>query len=272
MRLEGAKLLVVGGSAGIGREFGEQALRAGARVVFAARRAEVLGEITRASDDAYGVAVDICDETSVARALAETTEHLGGLDAVLHTAGSARLGLLADQGADAWREVLETNVMGPALVARAAVPYLTPGAGVMVFCSSTVEDQPRWGLSGYGVSKVALNRLVECLRLEHENLRFVRATIGSTIGTEFGEKFEMDTLNEAFAQWIVRAQHTTEMMAVADVAAVLLDLVGTLLEKPGVHIPTVKVEPPGGPLTLRPTPDVIARAYAPDAETATPPG
>ena len=55
----------------------------------------------------------------------------------------ARLGRLADQGAAEWREVLETNVMGPALVARAAVQYLEPGAGVMVFCSSTVEDQPR---------------------------------------------------------------------------------------------------------------------------------
>jgi NAD(P)-dependent dehydrogenase (short-subunit alcohol dehydrogenase family) len=270
VRLEGAKVLVIGGSAGIGRAVGEQALGAGARVAFSARRAEVLDEITRASDDAYAVAVDICDETSVAHALAEATEHLGGLDAVVHTAGSARLGLLRDQGADAWREVLETNVMGPALVARAAIPHLTPGSGVMVFCSSTVEDQPRWGLSGYGVSKVALNRLVECLRVEHENLRFVRATIGSTIGTEFGDKFEMDTLNEAFAQWIVRAQHTTQMMAVADVAAVIVDVVATLLEKPGVHIPTVKIEPPGGPLTLRPTPDVITQAYAVDPGTASP--
>ena len=120
----------------------------------------------------------------------------------------------------------------------------------MVFCSSTVEDQPRWGLSPYGVSKVALNRLVECLRVEHEELRFVRATIGSTTGTEFGDKFDSDMLNEAFAQWIVRAQHTNEMMVVGDVAAVLLDVVGTLLDKPRVHIPTVKIEPPGGALTL----------------------
>jgi NAD(P)-dependent dehydrogenase (short-subunit alcohol dehydrogenase family) len=262
VQLEGAKLLVVGGSAGIGREFGEQALRAGARVAFAARRVEVLEQIARASEDAYGVVVDVCDEMSVTHALAEAVEHLGGLDAVLHTAGSARLGLLADQGADAWREVLETNVMGPALVARAAVPLLAPGAGVMVFCSSTVEDQPRWGLSAYGVSKVALNRLVQCLRFEHEDLRFVRATIGSTAGTEFGDKFAPDILNEAFAQWIVRAQHTNEMMVVGDVASVLLDVVRTLLEKPRVHIPTVKIEPPGGALTLRPTPEVVAQAYA----------
>jgi hypothetical protein len=52
------------------------------------------------------------------------------------------------------------------------------------------------------------------------------------------------------------------MMVVADVAAVLLDVVRTLLEKPGVHIPTVKIEPPGGALTLRPTPEVVAQAYA----------
>ena len=182
---------------------------------------------------------------------------------MVHTAGVARLGRLADQGAAEWREVLETNVMGPALVARAAVPHLEPGAGVMVFCSSTVEDQPRWGLAPYGVSKVALNHLVECLRAEYEEIRFVRATIGSTIGTEFGANFGSDILNEAFAQWIVRAQHTNRMMAVEDVAAVLLDLIGSLLDRPGVHFPTVHVEPPGGALTLEPTADVIAQAYAP---------
>ncbi len=263
MHVVGARLLVVGGSAGIGREVGTAALARGARVVFAARRAEVLDEITRTHDGASGVVMDVCDENSVTRALAEAVARLGGLDAVVHTAGVARLGRLADQGAAEWREVLETNVMGPALVARAAVPHLDPGIGVMVFCSSTVEDQPRWGLAPYGVSKVALNHLVECLRAEYEQIRFVRATIGSTIGTEFGANFGRDVLDEAFAEWIVRAQHTTRMMAVEDVAAVLLDLVGTLLDRPGVHFPTVHVEPPGGVLTLEPTADVIAQAYAP---------
>jgi NAD(P)-dependent dehydrogenase (short-subunit alcohol dehydrogenase family) len=263
VRVEGARLLVVGGSAGIGREVGSAAVRSGARVAFAARRADVLDEITRDHDGACGVTMDVCDEDSVERAVDEAVVALGGLDAVLHTAGVARLGRLADQGASEWREVLETNVMGPALVASAAAPHLKPGAGVMVFCSSTVDEQPRWGLAPYGVSKVALNRLVECLRAEYEDIRFVRATIGSTLGTEFGSNFAGDVLNEAFAHWIVRAQHTTQMMAVEDVAAVLLDLIGTLLERPGVQFPTVHVEPPGGLLTLEATPDVIAQAYAP---------
>ncbi len=263
MHVEGARLLVVGGSAGIGREVGIAALDRGARVVFGARRAEVLDEITCAHESASGVVMDVCDEHSVTGAIAEAVAVLGGLDAVVHTAGVARLGRLADHGAAEWREVLETNVMGPALVARAVVPHLEPGAGVVVFCSSTVEAQPRWGLAPYGVSKVALNHLVECLQAEYEQIRFVRVTIGSTIDTEFGANFGADILDEAFAQWIVRAQHTNQMMAVEDVAAVLLDLVGSLLDRPGVHFPTVHVEPPGGVLTLEPTVDVIAQAYAP---------
>ena len=263
MRLDGVKLLVVGGSAGIGRELGRAAVEAGARVAFAARRTHVLDEVTRDSERAFAVRLDVCDEGAVASALDESVTLLGGLDAVVLTAGTARLGRLADQGADEWRAVLETNVMGPALVARAAVPHLTPGVGVMVFCSSTVEDQQRWGLSAYGVSKVALNRLVECLRAEHEDVRFVRATIGSTVGTEFGANFSDDALSEAFAHWIVRAQHTTQMMVVEDVSSVLLDLLAMLLERPGVHMPTVKIEPPGGPLTLEPTADVVARVFAP---------
>ena len=82
-------MLVVGGSAGIGREVGIAALDRGARVVFGARRAEVLDEITRTHEGAGGVVMDVCDEDSVTRALAEAVAHLGGLDAVVHTAGVA---------------------------------------------------------------------------------------------------------------------------------------------------------------------------------------
>jgi NAD(P)-dependent dehydrogenase (short-subunit alcohol dehydrogenase family) len=151
--------------------------------------------------------------------------------------------------------------MGPALVARAAVPHLESGAGVMVFCSSTVEHQPRWGLAPYGVSKVALNHLVECLRAEYEEIRFVRATIGSTIHRRLHRTPMASSKRRRSVTAVIPMRYTYPMMAVEDIAAVLLDLIGSLLDRPGVHFPTVHVEPPSA-LTLEP-PRTSSRRHAP---------
>ena len=260
--LQGARVLIVGGSAGIGQETGLAAARAGANVAFAARREDRLAEVAAQAGGACAVPLDVRDEASIVAGVATAVDHLGGLDAVVHSAGMARMGTLANESAARWHEVLETNVIGAALVAREVVPHLgaSPG-GVMLFCSSTSDDQPRWGLSAYSVSKAALNRLVEGLRHEHRDVRFIRTTIGSTIGTEFGNNFEGDLLMEAFARWVVSAQHTAKMMTAPELGAVLAELIAMLLSHPDVDMPSISLEPPGGPLTLPPTPDMVAKVY-----------
>ncbi len=258
--LSGARVVVVGASAGIGRAFGLAAAKAGANVVFAARRAERLDAVVEEVAAGHAVPLDVCDEASVDAGMARAAELLGGIDVVLYAAGFARLARLQDQGAADWQEVLGPNLIGAALTTRAAVPHLTKGA-VVAFCSSTSDDQPRWGLAAYSVTKSALNRLVEGLRAEHRDARFVRVTIGSTIGTEFGDHFEPELLGEAFAHWVVNAQHTANLMRPEDVGGVLADLVATLRAHPAVDITSLCIEPPGGPLTLPPTPESAAKAF-----------
>jgi NAD(P)-dependent dehydrogenase (short-subunit alcohol dehydrogenase family) len=202
----------------------------------------------------------VCDEATLESAIAGAAAHLGGFDIVLYAAGIARLKQLREQDAAAWQEVLGPNLVGAALTTRAAVPHLAP-RGIVAYCSSTTDDQPRWGLASYAVTKAALNRLVEAWRAEHRDARFVRVTIGSTIGTEFGDNFDAPTLQEAFAHWVVNAQHTTNLMQPADVAAVLADLVATLRAHPDVDIPVLALDPPGGPLTLPATREMVERAF-----------
>jgi NADP-dependent 3-hydroxy acid dehydrogenase YdfG len=256
----GAKVLVVGGSAGIGRAFGVAAARAGADVVFAARRTDKLKDAVAEAGSGAAIALDVCDEASVARGVADAVAELDCIDVVLYAAGFARLAKLSDQGAADWQEVLGPNLIGAAVTMRALVPHLSPAA-VAMFCSSTTDDQPRFGLSSYGVTKAALNRLVESLRAEHRGVRFVRVTIGSTFGTEFGDNFPPEFLQQAFAEWVVNAQHTANMMQPDDVAQVMVDLIATMRAHPNVDIPALALEPPGGPLTLPATPDVIAQAF-----------
>ena len=260
--LKGARVLIVGASAGIGQETGLAAAKAGAKVAFAARRVDKLEELVAQAGGGCAIPLDVRDEASIADGVARAVDHLGGLDAVVHSAGTARMGTLADENAERWREVLETNVIGAALVAQQVIPHLAASPlGVMLFCSSTSDDQPRWGLSAYAVSKAALNRLVEELRHEHRDVRFIRTTIGSTIGTEFGNNFDGEILMQALAQWVVSAQATAKMMTAPDLGAVLSELLDMLLRHPDVDMPQLSLEPPGGTMTLPATPDMLTKFY-----------
>jgi NAD(P)-dependent dehydrogenase (short-subunit alcohol dehydrogenase family) len=258
--LRGARVLVVGGSAGIGRALGVAAVGAGADVVFAARRADKLAAAVADAGGGHAVVLDVCDEAGIVAAVDEAATLLGGIDVVVHAAGVARLARFTEVDAAQWREVLDTNVVGPALVTRAVLDHLPAGA-IVVFCSSTTDEQPRWGLAAYGASKAALNRVVDSYRAERPDVRFVRAVIGSTIGTEFGDQFDGELLTEAFARWIVNAQGTAKMMTTDDLVPVLVDLLTTLRAHPAVDLPRVDLAPTGGLLTVPPTPDVIATAY-----------
>ena len=104
-----SKLLVVGGSSGIGLAVAQHAARAGHDVIVAARRSV---------DELTSITVDVRDEDSIARGF----EQIEALDAVLYASGIAQLETLSDQSAEAWRATLETNLVGAALVAKYAVP------------------------------------------------------------------------------------------------------------------------------------------------------
>ena len=72
--------------------------------------------------------------------------------------------------------VFDTNVMGAALVTAAAVPHLSASGGTAVYLSSVSASlTPPWpGLGAYGVSKAALDKLVEAWRVEHPDIGFTR--------------------------------------------------------------------------------------------------
>jgi len=230
----------------VGRAVGDRASAMGNDVVSAARR-------KHSPAGGHAVRLDVRDEASVARGVAAAVEVLGGLDAVVYTAGTAHLGRIVDHDVDRWRDVLETNVVGVALVAAAVAPHLAHERGVLLVLSSTIDERERWGLETYGVSKAALNRLVVGLRGEHPDVRFVRATIGNTAGTEFGGNFtDGDLLREAMARWVVSGQHTKAQMPLDGVADVIVGLLALLHAHPDVDVPKLNLEPPGGLLTMPP--------------------
>jgi len=90
--LEGRRILVVGGSAGIGRAFGAKAVAQGAHVAFSARRADKLQEAITEAGGGVAVTADITIAADCARLGADASSALGGpLDLVFISAGSSPL-------------------------------------------------------------------------------------------------------------------------------------------------------------------------------------
>lgn len=244
-------MLVVGASAGIGRATATVLAGRGAAVVFAARRREILDQAVVDAGGGHAVALDVRDEASCDAAVDEVVSQVGGLDALLYCAGVASLGTLDEQTAEDWREVLETNVMGAALVTRAFIPHVCDN-GVAAYLSSISTDRPRRALVSYAASKAALDSLIEGLRVEYRLQRFVRIVIGDTEGTEFASEFDKSTFADVFPQWLAETHLKANTMKVQDLGEALAELFGLMFSHPDIDLSDLRLEPPGGPATMPP--------------------
>jgi NADP-dependent 3-hydroxy acid dehydrogenase YdfG len=264
MDLTGARLLVVGASSGIGRAVGLAALDRGAHVAFAARRLDRLESIVDESphgDRAHAIELDVRDEPQTRAQIDKAAVALGGLDAVVYTAGIASITPVADIDAKTWHELLETNLVGAAVTASAALEHLRERHGVIFLCSSTAAERQRWGLNAYGVTKAAVNRLADALHSEHPDVRVVKATVGSTLGTEFGDDFDGEVLNDAMTRWVAAAEHDATYMSLQSLSEVIVGVIGMLFAHPDVDIRAITIQPPGGALTMEPSSDMLDRFF-----------
>ena len=196
---------------------------AGARVVAVGRRSDRLDELAAQSHgELVGVRADVRNEEDCRRLVDEAVGVLGGLDALVYASGMSPLGRLVDTSADEWHTVLETNVVGAALVCRYAVSHLERSGGRALFLSSVSVDDPRPFLVPYGASKAALDSLVRGWRNEHPNLCFVRVVVGPT-ATEFGTGWDPATLGELAEARAERGLVKATVMTADEVAAQVLD-------------------------------------------------
>jgi len=166
--LDGKRALVTGGGTGIGRGIAEAFAASGARIVLAGRRPDILAE-TAASlgPAAHPVAADVTRPADRARLLKKSLAHLGGLDILVNCAGAAMSRPITEMDADAWRAVLEVNLLAPAELARAALPTLREGGrGSILNISTGASQHPVPGYAAYGSSKAALNYLSQVLAME----------------------------------------------------------------------------------------------------------
>lgn len=241
--LTSARVLVVGASAGIGRAFARHAVALGAQVCVSARRADRLDELCRDAGGGHAIAADVTDPDECRRLVAAAVDRLGGIDLLVHAAGTGTLARIEDVDADTWRHIHAVNLLGPTLVTAAALPHLAPDA-LVAFLSSESAAETRWGMSAYASTKAALDATIRSWRVEHPERRFMRIVMGATLGTEFGDGFGAEVLGTAFERWMATGVALTAMEA-DDVGRQLAEVLAAVLAHPTIDVPDLCLDPRG---------------------------
>lgn len=192
-RLANKVAVVTGGGSGIGKATCELFAREGAAVVVAEINAEagqqVARDIVAAGGQALFVETNVADEGSVARMAAEAVRAFGRINLLVN---NAAVFVLRDIEAtpEEWRQILDVNVMGPALCAKHVVPEIRKAGGgaiVNVASISSFIAQPKFVT--YNASKAAIANMTRCLALDlaADNIR-VNAVCPGAVWTPIVER------------------------------------------------------------------------------------
>ncbi len=159
-------VIVTGGSSGIGRAVAVDFAELGAKVIVTARRAAVLEEAASIHPNIVALVADVASAEDAARTVAKAIETWGRLDVLVNNAGAGAILPLADVTQERIASIFAVNVVGPSLLASAALPHLIATKGAIVNVSSTFGHKPAADLSHYAASKAALEHLTRCWALE----------------------------------------------------------------------------------------------------------
>jgi len=162
----GKAVIVTGGSSGIGRAAALAFAEQGANVLITGRREGPLAEVAAAHANITGSVADVAYPDDASRTIAKAVNLWGRLDVLVNNAGAGTILPLADARADQIASIFSVNVVGPSLLAAAALPQLAQSKGAIINISSTFGHKAAAGLSHYAASKAALEHLTRCWALE----------------------------------------------------------------------------------------------------------
>ena len=234
--LKDKRILITGGTTGIGRACMVALARAGARVLtFGRHEAELNDALKDAGGQAgevHGLVADVSRREDVEKVFAEVDRRLGGLDILINNA-AVKVGSAQDTPEDDWRYAVETDFVGYiACVAPALERIERSGAGHLVFMGSMSEEFRKPSTSIYTGIKAGIEAYAKTLRQELVD-KGVHVTLvePGLVGADLqGFSVEEQKAREA----------RQEMIYAEDIA----DAVCFVLTRPGrVDITRIQVEP-----------------------------
>jgi short-subunit dehydrogenase len=170
VEISGKRILITGGSSGIGFELARALLSRGGRVLITGRRSDqVTNAVERltADGDVRGVAADVTTPEGRTASLSRVLDAFGGLDILINNAGGVRAGRLDALREDEIRAMIEVNLTAPMLLTQAALPSLRrSGQGLIVNVSSGIALVPLPFYTAYAATKAAIASFGDALRRE----------------------------------------------------------------------------------------------------------
>lgn len=197
MNLKNKKVLITGGSSGIGKAAAMDLIQAGATVIITGRNEEKL-QTTAKEIGAIPMAFDVSDYEVIPEKVAEAVATLGGLDVIINNAGIGDFDLLEDLNINQFENVFSVNVFGLALLTQEVVKYFkAKGRGDIVNIASTAATKGFSHGTVYASSKFALRGMTMCWQAElrKENIR-VMLINPSEVTTAFNQEDRIERDDE----------------------------------------------------------------------------
>jgi NAD(P)-dependent dehydrogenase (short-subunit alcohol dehydrogenase family) len=220
-KIKGRRILITGGTTGIGRELALHMARLGGKVLISGRDEQHLEDTISDSKQAgpenilQGIIADMSTDEGITRFFEEADKQFGGeLDIIINNAAIAYNSVLEGSYSD-WKEVVDTNLLSYIACTHHAVTRMTKsGHGHIIFIGSMSADVREQGSSVYVATKSGVQGFAESLRKE-VNQKGIRVTLiePGAVDTDMQPQSTEDKK---------RAMEEHEMLRAADITAAVI--------------------------------------------------
>ncbi|MGD6744932.1 SDR family oxidoreductase [Streptomyces sp. BH106] len=172
--LEGQVAVVTGAARGVGELLARKLSARGAKIALVGLEPDELKQVAgRLHSDADWWHADVTDHVAMAQVAQEVKDRFGKVDIVIANAGVATGGPFTDSDPVAWRRVIEVNLIGSAVTARAFLPVLAESRGYLLQIASLAAITPAPMMTAYCASKSGVEAYAHSLRAEvgHKGVR-----------------------------------------------------------------------------------------------------
>jgi meso-butanediol dehydrogenase/(S,S)-butanediol dehydrogenase/diacetyl reductase len=242
--LQGRVAVVTGASKGLGAAIAQRLADEGATVALLARSAERLSEVaTTLGASSIALPCDVADPASVRVAFADLAERCGRVDVLVNNAGIIGMSLLEEASDESILSQVATNLIGPMLCTRAAIPLLrAAGGGDVINISSRSVELARPSLSVYAATKGGLETFARTLaaELRPDGIRVSSIRVGPVAtapDVQAGERGSRAVVED----WVARGGPAPEPPAPPESVADAVVFIATA--RPGARIPVIHLEP-----------------------------
>ena len=218
--VSGKVVLITGGANGIGAEVARRLHRKGAKLVLTdldeGQLKEVAGRL--GEDRVLTVVADVRELAAMQAAVDKGVERFGGIDIVMANAGIGSFGSVLEIDPEAFKTVIDVNLMGVFYTVRAALPAVLERRGYVLVVSSLAAFAAAPGMAPYDASKAGVEHFANALRLElaHRGVDVGSAHMSWIDTPLVRESVEVSTFQEMLAKLPGPLKKTTSVYACGD--------------------------------------------------------